>query len=295
MDEIINYVLEQYKIIETQEKVISKNFEINDIEYTVISRQNYISISALNNKTDRFVKLDTKKYSRFREELKDERVTITTKKGSILITLADINGVNSIKSIIYGYCRVSSKGQLDNNSLDQQQEEILSKYSSATIYKEQFTGTTTDRPIFNNLISLLKENDTLVVTKLDRLARNTEEGIHLVQELFDKGVSVHVLNVGLLENTTMGKFFLTTLLAVAEMERNTIIERTQLGKAIAKQKEGFKEGRPKKYTVKQLDNALSMLNINGGDKSYIEVAELLGISKSTLIRENNKRKVKDLN
>nr|WP_046057540.1 MULTISPECIES: recombinase family protein [unclassified Clostridium] len=197
--------------------------------------------------------------------------------------------------MIYGYCRVSSKGQLDNNSLDQQQEEILSKYSSATIYKEQFTGTTTDRPIFNNLISLLKENDTLVVTKLDRLARNTEEGIHLVQELFDKGVSVHVLNVGLLENTTMGKFFLTTLLAVAEMERNTIIERTQLGKAIAKQKEGFKEGRPKKYTVKQLDNALSMLNINGGDKSYIEVAELLGISKSTLIRENNKRKVKDLN
>ncbi len=88
----------------------------------------------------------------------------------------------------------------------------------------------------------------------------------------------------------MGKFFLTTLLAVAEMERNTIIERTQNGKAIAKTKPGFKEGRPKKYTKKQLDNALSMLSINGGNKSYNEVAEILGISKSTLIRENNKRK-----
>lgn len=47
-----------------------------------------------------------------------------------------------------------------------------------------------------------------------------------------------------------------------------IVERTQNGKAIAKQKEGFKEGRPQKYTKKQLDNALSMLSVNGGDKSY---------------------------
>lgn len=295
MDEIIKYVLEQYKIIAVQDKVVSKHFEFDEIEYAIISKHNCISISALNNRTDRFVKLDTKKYSRVIERLKDEQVTITNKKGSIFITLADICRVNSAKSKVYGYCRVSSRGQLDNNSLDQQQEEILSKYSNAIIYKEQFTAATTDRPIFNKLISLLKENDTLVVTKLDRLARNTEEGIHLVQELFDRGVSVHVLNVGLLENTSMGKFFLTTLLAVAEMERNTIIERTQTGKAIAKTKPGFKEGRPKKYNAKQLDNALSMLSINGGDKSYTEVAELLGISKSTLIRENNKRKVKELN
>ena len=193
-----------------------------------------------------------------------------------------------MSSKIYGYCRVSSKGQLDNNSLEQQEEEILSKYSNAEIFKEQFTGTTTDRPVFNNVFNLLKENDTLVVTKLDRLARNTEEGIKVVKNLFSRRVSVHVLNVGLLENTTMGKFFLTTLLAVAEMERNTIIERTQTGKAIARTKEGFKEGRPKKFTPRQLEHALSLLTVNGGNKSYTEVAEITGISKSTLIRENNK-------
>ncbi|CAH0435219.1 resolvase [Clostridium neonatale] len=192
--------------------------------------------------------------------------------------------------MIYGYCRVSSKGQLDNNSFEQQETEILNKYENAIIIKEQFTGTTTDRPKFNELIDSLQENDILVVSKLDRLARNTVEGIDIVEKLFKKGVSVHVLNVGLLENTTMGRFFLTTLLAVAEMERNMIIERTQNGKAIAKTKPGFKEGRPPKYTQKQLDNALSMLSVNGGEKSYNEVAELLGISKSTLIRENNKRK-----
>lgn len=132
----------------------------------------------------------------------------------------------------------------------------------------------------------------LVVSKLDRLARNTVEGITIIEDLFSKNVSVHVLNIGLLENTTMGKFFLTTLLAIAEMERNLIIERTQAGKEVAKQKKGYKEGRPKKFTKEQLDNALSMLIVNGGKYSYKDVERLLGISKSTLIRENNKNKLK---
>lgn len=111
------------------------------------------------------------------------------------------------------------------------------------------------------------------------------EGIELVQGLFNKGVAVHVLNVGLLENTLMGKFFITTLFAVAEMERNTIIERTQTGTAIAKTKPGYKEGRPKSYSLKQLDNAIKMLETN----SYTEVVEITKISKSTLIREMRRR------
>ena len=154
--------------------------------------------------------------------------------------------------MIYGYCRVSSKGQIDNNSLEAQEQEILQRYSEAKIYKEQFTGATTDRPVLSSVIEALVAGDTLVVTKLDRLARNTVEGISIVKELFSKGVAVHVLNVGLLEDTAMGQFFLTTLLAVAELERVQIIERTQTGKAVAKAKaeakgEKFKEGRPKKY------------------------------------------------
>lgn len=99
-----------------------------------------------------------------------------------------------------------------------------------------------------------------------------------------------MVNVGLLENTSMGKFFLTTLLAVAEMESNMIIERTQVGKEVAKTKPWYSEGRPKAYTKEQLDHALSLLTVNGGDKSYTTVARLTNISKSTLIRENNKRK-----
>ena len=193
--------------------------------------------------------------------------------------------LNEIKaSQYYGYCRVSTKGQLDGNGLESQEQEILNKYPNAKIVKEQYTGTKLDRPIFNELIDSLEENDTLVVTKLDRLARNTVEGIQIIERLFENGVSVHVLNVGLLENTTMGKFFLTTLLAVAEMERNIIIERTQAGKEIAKQKDGFKDGRPKKFSNKQIAHALKLLENN----SYKEVEQLTGISKSTLIRAKRK-------
>ncbi|MDM0789929.1 recombinase family protein [Clostridium perfringens] len=186
--------------------------------------------------------------------------------------------------MIIGYCRVSSKGQIDNNSLEQQEREIIEKYNNVEIYKEQYTGATMDRPVLNEVLDKLNKGDTLVVSKLDRLARTTKEGITIIEMLFNKNVAVHVLNVGLLENTIMGRFFLTTLLAVAEMERNMIIERTRSGKEIARTKEGYKEGRPKKYSKKQIDNALSMLTVNGGVYSYKEVEELVGISKSTLIR-----------
>ena len=97
-----------------------------------------------------------------------------------------------------------------------------------------------DRPEFQKVLSTLQDGDTLVVTKLDRLARNTKEGIAIIDDLFKRNIKVHVLNVGLFENTTMGRFFLQTMLAVAEMERNMIIERTQEGKELAKLNPNFK-------------------------------------------------------
>ena len=184
-------------------------------------------------------------------------------------------------SMIYGYARVSTASQ----ELDVQIQ-ALENEGATIIYKEKFTGTKTDRPQFNELLERLQEGDKLVVTKLDRLARNTKEGIEIIERLFEKGVKVHVLNVGLLENTTMGRFFLQTLLAVAEMERNLIVERTQEGKAIAKQQAGFREGRPNKYTKQQLDHAMSLLD----NHSFKQVSELTGISMSTLKRESRKRK-----
>ena len=194
--------------------------------------------------------------------------------------------------MIYGYCRVSSKKQLEGNGLEAQKQEIQQKYKDVKIkfVEEQYTGGSTDRPKLNKLLNNLEAGDKLVVSKLDRLARNTVEGLELVQKLFEKDVTVHVLNVGVLENTHMGKFFLTTLLAVAEMEKNTILERTQAGKEIAKQDPVFREGRPKKYGKKQMAHAIELLK-NG--KTYKEVVQLTGISRSTLAREMAKIKNND--
>lgn len=182
--------------------------------------------------------------------------------------------------MFYGYCRVSTKGQRDNNSFEQQGQEIQARYSNAIILREAFTGTTTHRPILDDLMSKIQSGDTIIVTKLDRLARTTGEGIELVQNLFAKNVAVHVLNIGLLENTSMGKFFLTTLLAVAELERNQIVERTQAGKAIAKNDPNFREGRPKLHQQEQVEDALKLLETH----TYKQVCQQFGISKSTLIR-----------
>ena len=173
-----------------------------------------------------------------------------------------------------GYCRVSTKGQLEGNSIEEQSKSILERYPSAKIIEESYSGAK-DREVFNSIIDSLESGDTLVVTKLDRFCRSTKEGLQYIDLLMDKGVKIHILNMGLIEDTPMGRLIVTNLLAFAEFERAMIIER-----------------RPKAYTPEQLDNALSMLTINGGDRSYKEVERLLGISKSTLIRENNKRKLK---
>lgn len=182
--------------------------------------------------------------------------------------------------MIYGYARVSTiKQSANGNSLEAQVEQ-LQREGCREIVQEQYTGKTMDRPEFERLMGLLQPGDKLIVTKLDRFARNVTEGIEAVRQLFAKGVKVHVLNVGLLEDTPMGNFFLTTLLAVAELERSMILERTQTGKEIARSKSDFKDGRPRKYTPIQLDHALSLLV----DHSFSQVEKLTGISKSTLLR-----------
>lgn len=185
----------------------------------------------------------------------------------------------------YGYARVSTVAQ----DLTVQNEE-LKKEGCEVIFEEKFTGTKTGRPQIKKLLFELQAGDTLVVTKLDRLARNTKEGIGIIESLFEKSVKVHVLNVGLLENTTMGRFFLQTLLAVAEMERNLIVERTQEGKALAKQRDDFREGRPRKHTKQQVKHALKLLETH----TYKEVEEMTGFNKRTLIRRKNELEANQL-
>lgn len=188
--------------------------------------------------------------------------------------------------VIYGYARVSSKGQAaEGNSLESQ-EGTLRAAGATDIRKDVYTGTTVDRPELDKLLEELRSGDTLVVTKLDRVARNVQQGIGLINSLAERGVKVHVLNMGLLDNSETGRLIRNIMLCFAEFERDMIMQRTREGKEIARQKEGYHEGRKKTYTKVQLDHAIELLK----DHSYRQVTEITGISKSTLIRERKAKK-----
>lgn len=183
-------------------------------------------------------------------------------------------------SLKYGYARVSTVDQ------DLQlQLQALEKEGCQKVFKDKFTGTKRDRPEFNKLLEMLKKGDTLVITKLDRFARSTLDGIETIKNLFERGIKVHVLNIGLVEDTPTGRLIFNVMLAFAEFERDMIVERTQEGKAIARLDPNFKEGRPNKYSKKQIDHAITLKETN----TYKQVEEMTGISKSTLIRARRKR------
>lgn len=193
--------------------------------------------------------------------------------------------LEALSRMTYGYARVSTKTQArDGNSLESQKAAL--KAAGATeIFVDAFTGTTTDRPELDKLLSEIESGDTLVVTKLDRMARSTLQGLELLQSLAEKGVTVNVLDMGTISSRPVDKLRLTMLLAFAEYERNMILERTRAGKAIAKQKKGYREGRPPKFAPEQIDQALSLLKEG---YSYRQAAKRSGVSVSTIQRAKKK-------
>lgn len=178
-----------------------------------------------------------------------------------------------------GYGRVSSVGQeKKGNSLEDQKEKLV-EAGCDEIILETYTGTKVDRPKFTKLVESLEEGDTLVVTKLDRFARTADEGVALVKELLARGVSVHILNMGLIENTPTGMLILTILLAFAEFERNMIVERTSEGKAIARANNpDYKEGRKEKEKPENYSEVKKM--VDSGEITVVAACDVLGISRT---------------
>lgn len=188
--------------------------------------------------------------------------------------------------MIFGYARVSTKTQArDGNSLEAQKEALIAA-GAEKIYVDTFTGTKMDRPEFVQMKNQLRTGDTVIITKLDRLARSVSQASGLITEMIDDGVTINVLNLGILSNDSVNTLMRNILLSFAQFERDMIVQRTQEGKAMAKlNNPDFREGRPRKWDDEQLDNAMSLLQ----DHSYNQVTKLTGISKSTLIREKKKR------
>ena len=187
--------------------------------------------------------------------------------------------------MVFGYGRVSTINQGKNGNSLQEQENRLREAGAQEIVLDVFTGTKIDRPEFAKLLSRLQSGDKLIVTKLDRFARTAVEGGAIVKELHERGVTIQILNMGIADNTPMGRLMVNMLLAFAEFERDMIVERTQAGKAVAREKGIRVDGRPKKYSPQQMAHALQLL---ADGNSYTQVEAMTGISKSTLIREKRK-------
>lgn len=179
--------------------------------------------------------------------------------------------------MIYGYARVSSRGQeRDGSSLESQERELLGR-GCQVVYKEAFTGTKMNRPVFDELVAKLQPGDTLMVTKLDRFARTVVEGTLTMQELVKRGVIVDIINFGRVEDTPMGKFLVGIMLQVAELERSMIMERMNEGKR-AKRERGEKCAGRDKIEIERFDEYVE--KNRKGEMTVTECCKALGISRT---------------
>lgn len=187
----------------------------------------------------------------------------------------------------YGYARVSTVAQATNGNSLESQERQLKEAGAEEIFVDHFTGTEISRPEFDKLREKLKSGDTLIVTKLDRFARSVGQASDLITHLIDSGVTINVLNLGVLSNDSVSILMRNILLSFAQFERDMIVQRTQEGKAIARSHPGYRDGRPRKFSQTQIKHAMLLLH----SYSFKQVAEMTGISMSTLARE--KRRMAD--
>lgn len=180
----------------------------------------------------------------------------------------------------YGYARVSSRGQEKNGNSLEDQKNKLREMGAEEIVSEAFTGTTVDRPKFAELIEKLESGDTLMVCKLDRFARSASEGSSLVKGLMARGVRVHILDMGLVENTPNGILILNILLAFAEFERAMIAERTSDGKAVKRATDpNYKEGRKEIAIPVNFEEYKN--RVETGEMTAVAACKELGVSRST--------------
>ena len=180
--------------------------------------------------------------------------------------------------MIYGYGRVSTKGQAkDGNSLEAQ-ERLLKEHGAEVIYMDSFTGTKMTRPEFDKLLKKLKAGDTLVVAKLDRFARSVSQASDLITKLIDDGIRVDVCNLGILDNSSMSTLMRNILLSFAQFERDMIVQRTSEGKEICRTDPNWREGRKRKEPV---DFEKCLKKQKDGEMTVSECRKAMGIGRST--------------
>ncbi|MGH1427849.1 MAG: recombinase family protein [Arenicella sp.] len=175
---------------------------------------------------------------------------------------------------LFGYARVSTSQQ----SLDLQIKTLESEgVLSSRVFYDKYTGNKLERPGLDLLRVKVEQGDTILVTKLDRLGRNTADMVELIEEFSAAGVSVKFLSDGISTEGTMGKMVVTILSAVAQAERERILERTNEGRLEAKAK-GIKFGR------KPSIDRDKVYKLHSEGYGATEISKLLKVGRSTVYK-----------
>lgn len=185
--------------------------------------------------------------------------------------------------MLYGYIRMSGK----NNDLKEKIEKLQNEgcdevlYDLSNIYENK-------RENLKILLDKLNKGDLIIIESLISLSREIIDCGKIIEKILEKDAILKVLDLGNISNNREDQVVTQTIKAFMRFKKDALVETARLGKEVAQNKKDFKDGRPKKYSKKQIENALSLLTINGGKLSYNEVSQLTKISKSTLIRECKK-------
>lgn len=177
--------------------------------------------------------------------------------------------------MLIGYARVSTQDQ--NLEL---QREALVKAGCKQVFEDKVSGSRAERPGLAKMLDMLREGDTLIIWKLDRLGRSVKQLVDLVGKLHKQGVQFRSLTDSIDTSTPSGRFFFHVMASLAEMERELTIERTRAGLEVARQL-GRRGGRKPKMTESKVESAKKLLDSGMPPR---DVAMNLGVSIPTLYR-----------
>lgn len=179
--------------------------------------------------------------------------------------------------MLIGYARVSTG--LQNLDL---QTDALTQYGCTKIFHDKMSGAKKQRPGLEEVLQYAREGDTIVVWRLDRLGRNIQDLIQIVNSLNECGVGFHSLqeNLTMDKSNATGQLMFHLFAAFAEFEHNLIEERSAAGRAAAKAR-GRLGGRPEKYGPKDIEMMKALIESGTPIK---DVAEKWGVSRTTIYR-----------
>lgn len=176
----------------------------------------------------------------------------------------------------FGYGRVST---LDQN-LDAQKDALL-KAGATKIFVEKITGTKASRPELDLMRQMLRQGDTVFITRIDRLGRSAKDLLNIVSDFEAKGVNLKVIEQNIDTSTNEGKLFFTMVAAFAEFEHSMMVSRTKDGLAAARAR-GRVGGRKAKLSDAQVGKLIELFAAK--DITIQELANMYGISRPTVYR-----------